>query len=107
MNLYNQLMASISTISTGNLNTIISGVKNVMYALFGLLTVGAVVLAIIIVYRFFTASDEGKRKNAKAQLIYAIIGIVVLVVMLIFVPVLVDLITKEAGDGTTMFSLMF
>ena len=53
-------------------------------------------MAVVLAYKFFTASDESKRKNAKAQLIYAIIGIVVLVAMLIFVPQLVSLVTNAA-----------
>ncbi len=89
-------MADLGTISTGNLTKIVNAIQSVMTALFGLLTVAAVVLAIVIAYRFFTASDEGKRKNAKAQLIYAIIGIVVLVVLLIFAPQLVTLVTNSA-----------
>ena len=88
---------SLGSFDTGNLKIIVSTIQNVMYALFGLLTVGAVVLAIIIAYKFFTASDEAKRKNAKAQLIYAIIGIIALVVLLIFMPRLVALISSAAG----------
>lgn len=98
MNFFNQLMASLSTISTGNLDTIIGAVQNVMYALFGLLTVGAVILSIVLAYKFFTADSEDKRKNAKKQLIYALIGVIVLIVMLAFAPQIVNLI-KDAAKG--------
>lgn len=96
MNFFNQLMASFTSISTGNLTTVIDAVKNVMYALFGLLTVGAVILAIVLAYKFFTADSEDKRKNAKKQLIYALIGIIVLIVMLAFAPQVVSLISESA-----------
>ncbi len=102
MNFFKSLM-TLNTIDTKNLNTIVSAVKNVMFALFGLLTVGAVILAVVLAYKFFTASDETKRKNAKAQLIYAIIGIVALVAVLIFVPQIVDLVSKQAGKTDSMF----
>lgn len=96
MNFFNQLMATFTSISTGNLTTVIDAVKNVMYALFGLLTVGAVILAIVLAYKFFTADSEDKRKNAKKQLIYALIGIIVLIVMLAFAPQVVSLISESA-----------
>ncbi len=106
MNFFKSLMSTtetLNTVNTSNITKIVDSVKNVMFALFGLLTVGAVILAVVLAYKFFTASDETKRKNAKAQLIYAIIGIVALVAVLIFVPQIVDLVTKQAGSKTSMF----
>ncbi|MBQ7973695.1 MAG: hypothetical protein IJ295_01925, partial [Clostridia bacterium] len=58
----------------------------------GLLPAGVVILAIFIAFKFFTADDDSKRKNAKNQLIYCIIGIVVLVALLILAPIVIDLI---------------
>ena len=72
---------------TGNsLDTIIKTVNTVISAFLGLLTAGVMILAIFIAYKFFTADDDTKRKNAKNQLIYAIIGIVALVALLVLTP---------------------
>ncbi len=72
---------------TGNsLNNIISTVNTVISAFLGLLTAGVTILAIFLAYKFFTADDDTKRKNAKNQLIYAIIGIVALVALLVLTP---------------------
>lgn len=58
----------------------------------GVITVVVVAYAIYLAYKFFTANDEDKRKNAKAQLIYAIIGVVVLVAIMILIPVVTNAI---------------
>lgn len=72
--------------SIANLTKIVTLVENIAISIFGLLTVAAVVLAIFLAYKFFTADSEDKRKNAKKQLIYAIIGIIVLVVLIALTP---------------------
>ena len=71
------------------LENIVKIIKNVATTIFGLLTVAAIFLAIFLAYKFFTAEDDGKRKNAKAQLIYAIIGVVVLIALTILAPTMV------------------
>ena len=71
---------------TSALTSVIKVVNNVISAALGILTAGVIILAIVIAYKFFTADDDSKRKNAKAQLIYAIIGIVVLIALMIFAP---------------------
>ncbi len=78
-----------------NLNNIIKNVKTIVSSALGILTAGVVILAIFIAYKFFTADDDTKRKNAKNQLIYAIIGIVVLIALMIFAPMVVDAV-KDA-----------
>ena len=72
--------------NTSSLSSIIKVINNVISAALGLLTTGVIILAIFIAYKFFTAEDDAKRKNAKAQLIYAIIGIIVLIALMIFAP---------------------
>lgn len=71
------------------LTNIVGIIKNVATTIFGLLTVAAIFLAIFLAYKFFTAEDDGKRKNAKQQLIYAIIGVIVLIVLTILAPTIV------------------
>ena len=77
---------------------IISSVNAVVSAFLGLLTAGVTILAIFIAYKFFTADDDTKRKNAKNQLIYAIIGIVALVALLVLTPNVVTWI-KNSVQG--------
>ena len=79
-------------VDTSHLDSVISTINTVISAALGILTAGVVILAIFIAYKFFTADTEDKRKNAKAQLIYAIIGVIVLVALIIFVPTIVDAI---------------
>lgn len=84
---------------TTSLDGIIKTINTVISSAVGIVTAGVVILAVFIAYKFFTAEDDGKRKNAKQQLIYAIIGIVVLIALLIFVPTITEAIegalTKE------------
>lgn len=87
------LGAGDSDLST-SLTNIISTINAVISSAIGIVTAGVVILAIFIAFKFFTAEDDGKRKNAKAQLIYAIIGIVVLIALLIFVPTITGAIEK-------------
>ena len=80
---------------------IISSVNAVVSAFLGLLTAGVTILAIFIAYKFFTADDDTKRKNAKQQLIYAIIGIVVLIALMIFAPMVVSAVGDSLKNTTT------
>lgn len=96
MNFLNKLspmeVTAVGSTDTGlkNLNAIIGNIKTIVSTALGVLTIGVVILAIFIAYKFFTADDDAKRKNAKNQLIYAIIGVVVLLALLIFAPMVVN-----------------
>lgn len=81
-----------SGISTSNIDTIIKNVNTVVSSAVGILLAGVVILAIFIAFKFFTADDDTKRKNAKAQLIYCIIGIIVLLALLILAPNVITMI---------------
>ena len=81
-----------SGISTSNIDTIIKNVNTVVSSAVGILLAGVVILAIFIAFKFFTADEESKRKNAKAQLIYCIIGIIVLLALLILAPNVITMI---------------
>ena len=83
----------MNDLSTGNLSSIISQVNQVVSIALGLVTTGVVILAIFIAFKFFTAEDEGKRKNAKQQLIYAIIGVIVMIALIALAPNLTKAIT--------------
>jgi Na+-driven multidrug efflux pump len=63
-----------------NMGTLMNTVINTIIGLCGGIMV---LLAIYLAYKFMTADDEGKRKNAKGQMIYAIIGILVVIIVLV------------------------
>ena len=86
---------------SSSLDSIIGTINNVITTAVGIVTAGVVILAIFIAFKFFTAETEDKRKNAKAQLIYAIIGIVVLIALLIFVPTITGAIKGALGNTNT------
>ena len=71
---------------------IIGRINGVVSAGLGILTAGTVILAIFIAFKFFTADDDTKRKNAKSQLIYAMIGVIVLIALLILVPTITGVV---------------
>ncbi len=91
----------METIGTDKLNDIIGTINSVVSTALGILTAGVTILAIFIAYKFFTADTDDKRKNAKAQLIYAIIGVVVLLALLIFVPTVIETVKNSIGGGTS------
>lgn len=106
MKFLKNLLGDWDPITTDQLKVITDSVNNVVTAVFGFLSLGAVILAIMLAYKFFTATDETKRKNAKMQLIYAIIAIIVLIIMTIIIPQVVSELTK-AAKGEQMFQLVF
>ena len=97
MNFIQNLLGDI--VSNGDINNATSAmtglantINQVAMIIFGLLTIGLVGVAIFLAFKMFTASDDTKRKNAKGQMIYAIIGVVILLVMLILTPVITNAI---------------
>ena len=101
MNFFKSLMVDGTNLAEGGtqaLDDAIATVQGVISAALGILTVGVIVIAVFIAYKFFTADTDDKRKNAKAQLIYAIIGVVVLLALLIFAPQLTTLIGTAMGN---------
>jgi Na+/proline symporter len=78
----NDVMTQVNTV----VNAIIMGLGGIV-----------VLFAIYLAYKFMTADDDGKRKNAKAQMIYAIVGIFAVIVILI----LWNTVLKEALKENT------
>lgn len=91
--------SGISSAETSDLTLILNRISDVVGVALGVVAIGVVVLAVFIAYKFFTAETEDKRKNAKAQLIYAIIGIVVLLALIALKQPLVDAL-KNATKTT-------
>ena len=103
MNSFKNLM--MVPLSNAQLDSIITTVNSVISAALGILTAGAIILSIVIAVKFFTADTDDKRKNAKQQLIYAIIGTIVCLALLIIIPTVVQAIKTQAGSA--MFGLNF
>ena len=82
----------LDDLNNSDLESVIGIVNGVVSTALGILTAGVVILAIFIAFKFFTADDDTKRKNAKSQLIYCIIGIIVLIALLIIAPQIVTTI---------------
>ena len=93
---------------TSNLTNIVDTINTVISAGLGILTAGVIILAVAIAFKFFTADDDTKRKNAKQQLIYAIIGVVVLIALLILEPIVTSAVKNALSDDSkSMFHLFF
>lgn len=86
--------SSISDAKTENLTQIVETISNVLGIALGLIAAAVVILAIFIAFKFFTADTDDKRKNAKQQLIYAIIGIIVLFALIALKQPIMDAITQ-------------
>lgn len=103
MNFIRNLLTSGVSIDYTNasdgIETLAEQINGIATTIFGLLTLGMVGVAIFLAFKMFTAADETKRKNAKGQLIYAIIGVVVLLVMLIMVPIISGAIGSAIGTN--------
>lgn len=84
-----------NSMDTSTLSSIIGVINNVISVGLGIITAAVVILAIFIAFKFFTADDDTKRKNAKAQLIYAIIGVIVLIALMILAPTITGAIQKS------------
>lgn len=82
----NSLRPFNSSVTTNTLSSVIKTINGIVSVGLGIITAGVVILAVFIAFKFFTAADEGARKNAKAQLIYAVIGVIVLVALTILAP---------------------
>ena len=66
---------------------IINSVATIFLSLIGVAVVG---LAIYIGFKMATASDDSKRKDAKKQLIFAIVGAVAIIMIIILWNTVVD-----------------
>lgn len=65
------------------LDPVILAVNIVVNAIIGLLGIAAVLFIIWVGFKMARADDDSKRQNAKKQLIFAIIGVLVIVFLLI------------------------
>ncbi len=106
MNFIKNLLADDLGAGTGlsSANDAIKGIakqiNTIASTIFGVLIIGMVGVAVYLAFKMFTASTEDKRKNAKGQMIYAIIGVVVLIIFLILTPVITNAINQAMTNTT-------
>ena len=92
-------------ITSGDVKTkLVDPINTIANAVLGVLGLGILAIAIYVGFKFFTAEDEDKRKNAKGQMIYAIIGVVVIIAILVLwntviVSVLESQVPKTGGGA--------
>jgi len=80
-NLFGELLARATP---GAVTTTVSLIQNIAISLLAIVGVIAVGVALWIAFRLATAEDQGKRKEAKKQLLWAgiaIVGIILLMVI--------------------------
>lgn len=95
----NKFLKPLADPNTSQLENIIGTINTVISAGLGIITTGVIILAIFIAIKFFTADDKDKRANAKSQLIYCIIGIIVLLAMIILAPQITNAIKNAMTDN--------
>ena len=83
---------------------IVDMINTVAIIIFSLVGLGVIALAIYIGFKMAMATDDSKRKDAKRQLIYAIIGVIaVLVIIILWTtvlrPALEEMMLSNAGGG--------
>ncbi|MCL2846464.1 MAG: hypothetical protein FWE38_02115 [Firmicutes bacterium] len=81
----------------GNVVTVVQTVFNV---LLGLLGMAALVFAIYIGFKLASAEDEGKRKEAKKQLLWTIIAVIAVVLLIVIFNILIGAISNEGSEIT-------
>lgn len=80
------------------IKTVTSTINTVVLALIG---VAAIVFAVFVAFRLARAEDEGKRKEAKQQLLWSIIAIIVVAGVFAFSKIFIPEIQKISTDRTT------
>jgi cytochrome bd-type quinol oxidase subunit 2 len=70
-------------------NEVLGAIFLAFETLFNLLSVAGALFAIYIAIRLATAEDEGKRKQAKAQLLWTLVGIVATIVLITIINAIV------------------
>ena len=85
---------------TGNFLQGVNMIRDMANIVLGVVGVAVIFVAIWLAFKFFTAEDEEKRKNAKGQMIYAIIGVVaVLAIVIIWNALIAPIIMQQTGPS--------
>jgi uncharacterized membrane-anchored protein len=91
-----------SNVSTGAIDGVMDQVGTIVNAIIAGLGGIVVLYAIYLAYKFMSADSPDKRNNAKAQLIYAIIGVIaIFVVLILWNTVLLKQLTGSTGSASS------
>jgi len=87
----------------GVIHEVIRTIQIVMTSLLALLGMAAIVFAIYVGFRLASAEDEGKRKEAKKQLLWTIIAVIAVVLLIVVFSILIGNIDFEESPPTELF----
>jgi heme O synthase-like polyprenyltransferase len=86
--------AAKTLMAKGDPQSLINFIKIITYVaqwLIGLLGIAAVIFAVYVGIKFFVADEEEKRKNAKMQFVYSIVGMfAALAIIILYNTVILD-----------------
>ncbi|MDR0975499.1 MAG: pilin [Christensenellaceae bacterium] len=99
MNILNALNVAVPVLNFAPMEQALGLVKVFVFVILGVIAAALVFLAIYLAYKFFTADDEEKRKNAKGQLIYALVGVVSMVVLIVAWTPISNVLLGGTGAG--------
>jgi len=85
-----------------DIQTLANTINGIVFALLGLIAVGVIILAVWIGFKMATATDDSKRKDAKMQLIYCVVGVIaVILIIVLWQTVISDVIRNALRDART------
>jgi len=100
----NQLEEQIAETS-GELNTVVMGTyaaaQSLVNTVLQIIATVATVFAVWVGWQLMKAEDDGKRKQAKTQLIYTFIGIIAVVLINVIVTAVLGVMIDNALNGTS------
>ena len=80
---------------TRHLDNVIETVQIIFNILLGLGLVVAIVFAVFVGFRLASAEDEGKRKEAKKQLLWTIVAIFAIALLILILNILVGILRTD------------
>jgi len=66
-----------------DISALANTINGIVFALLGLIAVGVIILAVWIGFKMATATDDSKRKDAKMQLIYCVVGVIAVILIIV------------------------
>jgi len=86
--------------SQAQIEQVVTIIKNVFWVLMSLFGIAAIMFAIYVGMKLARAEEEGKRKEAKQQLLWTIIAIVAVIgIVMILNMVIMPLIQNQINSG--------
>jgi len=83
------------------INTVLAAVANIVGIIMNMGTIAGALFGIYIAFRLATAQDEGKRKQAKAQLMWTLIAIIAVIVLNSLIGQILGSLSTAVQSGVT------